>query len=74
MLKVVNDRAGQNRARPNRAGSVIFTEGSAEPARPISAKFDQNSGPKLTKICLKLITKSQFPLSMYTIIDFEIES
>ena len=32
-LWIVNDRAGQNRARPNRAGSVDFTEGSAEPAR-----------------------------------------
>ena len=37
-LLLVNDRAGQNRARPNRAGSVDFTEGSAEPQWKI-AKF-----------------------------------
>ena len=31
ILKLVNDRAGKNCARPNRAGSVNSTEGSAEP-------------------------------------------
>ena len=28
-VTIVNDRAGKNRARPNRAGSANITEGSA---------------------------------------------
>ena len=73
----MNDRAGQNRARPNRAGSVIFAEGSAEPARPISAKFDQNTGPKLTQItvfseCYLVETHNQIPIPIKHVIDIEI--
>ena len=59
---LVNDRAGQNRARPNRAGSVDFTEGSAEPARPSFqgkiAKIWSNFSQKfcIPKICKFFLT------------------
>ena len=39
---LVNDRAGKNHARPNRAGSVIFTEGSAGGSAEPQAKSSQN--------------------------------
>ena len=48
---LVNDRAGKNRARPNRAGSVNFTEGSAEPARPSLDQNWPNLKPKIDQKC-----------------------
>ena len=47
----MNDRAGKNRARPNRAGSVNFTEGSAEPARPSLDQNWPNLKPKIDQKC-----------------------
>ena len=44
LLLVVNDRAGKNRARPNRAGSAIFTEGSAGGSAEPQVKSSHNFG------------------------------
>ena len=59
---LVNDRAGKNRARPNRAGSAIFTKdsagGSAEPQ-------DKKANYFGTKIRYFLVVKIKVLFTIY---------
>ena len=52
----MNDRAGKNRARQNRTGSV-FTEGSAE-FRPKLAQFLAQNWPEYLSLKLLYSTKN----------------
>ena len=61
----MNDRAGKNRARPNRAGSANFTEGSAEPARPSLRLKVAKVGMILTKFWYFFSSKKRLLFMIY---------